>query len=251
MLSLHGKTVLIAGASSGVGALAAQLCGQRGAHVIAHFNRDRGGAERATADITPDRKRLIQGDPAVPRSMNRVWGEALAWRNRVDVLINNVATLGPSASVEDGEDSWDQVWDLTLRVNVLTPVRLIRHAVRHFRAAGGGIVITIASCSAERGAQTAGAIATAASQAALRSATQTVARTSAVHGVLAYVIAPDSDAVLSSAAARAERDVMLRWDDPEDHLAASARLAAFLAAGQVRHLTGATLDVNGANYVRG
>lgn len=249
MLPLHGKTVLVAGASSGAGALAAQLCGLRGAHVIAHFNRDRSGAERATADITPDRKRLIQGDPAVPRSMNRVWGEALAWRNRVDVLINNVASLGPSAGIEDGEDTWDQVWDLTLRVNVLTPVRLIRHAVRHFRAAGGGVVITIASCSAERGAQTGGAIATAASQAALRSATQTVARTHAGHGVLAYVIAPDSDALVSST--RLEPTLTKHWEDRDDQLAASARLAAFLAAGQVRHLTGATLDVNGATYVRG
>jgi len=247
MLPLSGKTILIAGASSGAGALAARVCGERGAHVIAHFNRDRAGVDAATAAIASDRKRLIQGDPAVPRSMNRVWGEALAWRNRIDVLINNAAGLGPSASIEDGEDAWDQVWDLTLRVNVLTPVRLVRHAVRHFRAAGGGVVITLSSCSAERGTGNAGAIAYAASQAALRAATQTVARTSADHGVFAYVIATDTAALTARAGAAAAN---VRASGAVGTLEATARLAAFLATGRCRHLTGATLDVNGASYVR-
>ena len=39
---------------------------------------------------------------------------------------------------------------------------------------------------------------------------------------------------------------MREWVPPED----VAALVAFLASGRVRHLTGATLDVNGASYIR-
>jgi NAD(P)-dependent dehydrogenase (short-subunit alcohol dehydrogenase family) len=39
---------------------------------------------------------------------------------------------------------------------------------------------------------------------------------------------------------------MREWVSPED----IADLVAFLASGKTRHLTGATLDVNGASYVR-
>jgi NAD(P)-dependent dehydrogenase (short-subunit alcohol dehydrogenase family) len=56
----------------------------------------------------------------------------------------------------------------------------------------------------------------------------------------------DSAAVLGGEAAVTAGLAMGEWVPPED----VAEVIAFLAQGRVRHLTGATIDVNGASYVR-
>jgi NAD(P)-dependent dehydrogenase (short-subunit alcohol dehydrogenase family) len=225
---LTGKTVLITAASEGVGASTARVFGERGARVIAHFEHDRAGAEAAIGNIADERKFLVQGDLVQLDTMTRLWREALAWQDRIHVLVINCPDSGPAGGIDEDQDIWDRAWDLAMRGNVLSPVGLIRHAVRHFRASGGGIVLTMSNWSAMRGADTERAIAVAATHAALRATTQTVARTCAHDNVLAYVVAPGGPV-------------------PAGEI---ARLAAFLASGKCRHLTGATIDVNGASYVR-
>ena len=95
----------------------------------------------------------------------------------------------------------------------------------------------------------------AASKAALRNLTQTIARNYAKDGVLAYVVAPGivrTPMAEISAEARGGIDkvhaalAMGEMVPPEE----VAELVAFLATGTCRHLTGATLDMNGASYVR-
>jgi NAD(P)-dependent dehydrogenase (short-subunit alcohol dehydrogenase family) len=56
----------------------------------------------------------------------------------------------------------------------------------------------------------------------------------------------DSAAVLGGEAAVSAGLAMGEWVPPEE----VAEVIAFLARGHVRHLTGATIDVNGASYVR-
>jgi NAD(P)-dependent dehydrogenase (short-subunit alcohol dehydrogenase family) len=255
MDDLRGKTVLLTGASKGIGAATARLLGEAGAHVIAHFRTDRAGAEAATAHIPEERKLLLQADFASDSALDGLWDASLAWRGRLDVLVNNAATMAWTGGIDDDDVTWDSVWTETLRVNVMAPVRLMRHAVRHFRKHGGGILITVSSWVAQRGASNPRTIAYAASKAAVRAATQTIARGYAKDGVLAYIIAPGvvrtrmsesfaatqgGEAVVTAGLAMGE------WVPPED----VGNLVVFLATGRSRHLTGATLDVNGASYVR-
>ena len=89
-----------------------------------------------------------------------------------------------------GDEAWDRVWAETLQVNVLAPARLLRNAVRHFRERGGGTVITVSSWAAQRGSTNPDTIAYAASKAAIRAATQTIARGCAKDNILAYIVAP-------------------------------------------------------------
>ena len=58
-IDLSGKTILLTGASKGIGAATAAILGEAGAHVVAHYGSDRAGAEAATAAIPAERLSLI------------------------------------------------------------------------------------------------------------------------------------------------------------------------------------------------
>jgi NAD(P)-dependent dehydrogenase (short-subunit alcohol dehydrogenase family) len=251
---LAGKVVLLTGASGGIGSVTARALGAAGADLIGHYRSDRAGAEAAVAGIPAERCLLLQGDLTAPGSSRALWREAIAWQGSIDAVVVNAAMLARTPF--DGPDEqWDEGWAETMRVNVVEPASLAREAVAHFRARGGGTLITISSWAAQAGSALSQVPAYAASKAAIRNLTQTIARNYAKDGVLAYVVAPGivrTPMSEISAEARGGIDkvhaalAMGEMVPPEE----VAELVAFLATGTCRHLTGATLDMNGASYVR-
>ncbi|WP_439545867.1 SDR family NAD(P)-dependent oxidoreductase [Sandarakinorhabdus sp.] len=254
-VDLTGKTILLTGASKGIGAATAAILGAAGAHVVAHYGSDRAGAEAATAAIPPERLLLVQADLADLDAVEALWDAALAWRGRIDVLVNNAAVMDFSGGIDAPLEIWDAVWDAALTVNVKAPSRLMRRAVQHYLSEGGGAVISIGSWAAQRGVTNPATIAYGASKAAIRAATQSIARAYARQKILAYVITPGvvrtrlseqfaatngGEAAVSATLASGE------WVTPDE----LGRLVAFLASGAVPQLSGATLDVNGASYIR-
>ena len=255
MLDLADKTILVTGASKGIGASIIGALGREGAHVIGHYGSDEAGAKLATAGIPAERVKLLAADLAKPGAAARLWGEALAWRGRIDVLVNNAAIMAFEGGFEDPDEVWDKVWAETLQINVKAPADLFRGAVRHYRQAGGGTIITISSWNAQRGSTNPITIAYAASKAAVMASTKTIARAYAKENILAYIVAPgvvrtrlseNFAATQGGEAAVTASLAMGEWVPPGD----IAELVAFLATGRCRHLSGATLDVNGASYVR-
>ncbi|MDJ0950432.1 MAG: SDR family oxidoreductase [Alphaproteobacteria bacterium] len=255
MLDLTDKTILVTGASKGIGAAIVAELGRQGAHVIAHYGSDRTGAEAATAAISDDRKHLVAADLATEDGARTLWRAAIGWQGRIDVLVNNAAMMAFEGGIDDPEPVWDKVWADTMQVNVKAPADLLREAVRHYRQAGGGTIITVSSWNAQRGSTNPVTIAYAASKAATMASSKTIARAYAKENILVYIIAPGvvrTRLSESFAATQGGEDAvtaglaMGEWVPPGD----VAGLVAFLATGRCRHLTGATLDVNGATYVR-
>lgn len=254
MHDLNGKTALVTGASKGIGAAIARRLGESGAHVIAHYNSDEAGAREATSGLDENRRALIRADLGDPDGAVRLWSEALAWRGRIDVLVDNAAVLRRSP-LDAPDPEWKDAWAEVLQTNVVSATTLMRDGVRHFREVGGGVLIVLSSWNAQRGSSLLDLIAYAASKAAVKAAAQTLAHAHAAEGVLVYVIAPGVvDTQMSVDAARdngGEEAVtaslaMHEWVPPGE----IGDLAAYLATGACRHLTGATLDVNGAAYLR-
>ena len=106
-----------------------------------------------------------------------------------------------------------------------------------------------------RGVTNPATIAYGASKGAIHAATKTIARAYAREGILAYTIAPGvvrtrlSEQFAATAGGEEQINKTLamgEWVPPAE----IADLAAFLATGKARHLSGATLDMNGASYIR-
>jgi len=248
------KTILLTGASGGIGSVTAQELLRRGAHVIAHYAHDRADAEQACAGAPNERWTAIQADLSVRGGARALWRDAFAWRERIDTVVVNAATM-PETPLDGTDEQWDEGWERTLRVNVLEPASLVREAVNHFKDTGGGTLIGLSSWAAERGSAIPQLTAYAASKAAIRNLLQTIARNHARDGVLAYVVAPGIVRTPLSEISATYRGGI---DAVNAALAMGAmvepievaRTIAFLAAGEVPNLTGATLDVNGASHIR-
>lgn len=251
MIDLTGKIVLVTGASRGIGAVTVQSLLRAGATVIAHTGRTAQGNGALAEEFGADRLLTLGGDLSGGGEAQRLFQEAVAWQGQVHVLVNN-AGIAPSASVDDPLDEWTRAWRDTLQVNLFSVADLCREALLHFRTCGGGTIINIASRAAFRG-DTPQAMHYAASKGGVIALTRSIARGFAHEGVLAYAVAPGwvqtdmAQAYLLEHKAEIARDLPLGGAAPPEEVATTV---VFLASGLVRHLTGATLDINGASYVR-
>jgi NAD(P)-dependent dehydrogenase (short-subunit alcohol dehydrogenase family) len=250
---LDGRTILLTGASGGIGSATARVLLERGAHLVAHYGSSREGAE-AACEQAPERCLLVAADLSQPGSARELWREALAWRGRVDVVILN-AGVAIATPFDGSDEDWEAGWEATLRINVREPASLARAALPHFVEQGGGILIAIGSWAAQRGSALPSHSVYAASKAALQNLIQSIARNHTRDGVLAYVVAPGivrTPMSQISAAARGGIDALNAMLPMGEMVppAEVATLIAFLATGACRHLTGATLDLNGAANIR-
>ncbi len=198
---------------------------------------------------------MLQADQGNPGEIDALWTKALAWKGRVNCTVLNAAILLDKGGIDDPIDVWEDSWDRQWRVNVQGPTRLMRHAVAHYLEHRGGVLVTISSWAAQRGVTNPRMIAYAATKAAVKAAAQTIARGYAKADILSYIVAPGVVRTRMSedfAALQGGEDkvtatlAMGEWVPPSD----VAELVAFLATGKLKHLSGATLDVNGATYVR-
>ncbi|PZP17932.1 MAG: 3-oxoacyl-ACP reductase, partial [Kocuria rhizophila] len=110
-------TILLTGASRGIGAAARTTLAARGCTVIGQSTA--GGDGLLAADFT---------DPAAP---GQLWDAALEQAGgRVDVLVNN-AGLFRAAPLDIADAEWSAAWGETLRINLDSAAELSRRAVRH------------------------------------------------------------------------------------------------------------------------
>ncbi len=252
---LHGKTILVTGASKGIGRAIAERLVAEGARVVAHYGRDEEGARAALSKAPPERAVLVGADLSAPGGADALMREAIAATGGLHGFVNNAAVMRFDGGIDDDDAAWDRVWAETMQVNVLSAARLLRSAVHHFRERGGGEIVGISSWAAQKGVTNPRTIAYAASKAAFKAALQTVATGYARDGIRTYIVAPgvvDTQMSRDFAESQGGRAVV------EDRLAMGAfvppeeiaALTAFCLSGQAKHLSGGTIDINGASYVR-
>lgn len=252
MIDLKNKTVLVTGASRGIGAAIVRVCVAAGANVVIHYGQARDRAEALAAELGADRCLLLAADLTDPASQPQLWADACAWKGNIDVLVNN-AGIFEGVAVDAPYDEWCAVWNKTMQVNMSATANLCRDAIGHFKGQGGGIIINVTSRAAFRGDDP-DFMHYAASKAAVVALTRSIARGFAPDGILAYVVAPGFTRTEMAEAFVAEygedaatANIPLgKMATPEE----VAHMVAFLATGLVPSGTGSVMDINGASYVR-
>ena len=252
MNDLAGRTVLVTGGSRGIGAAIARAVAEAGAKVLLHYAKSREAAEAIRSEIGPSSCHLVATDLSHPDAATTLWQRALAVAPRIDVLVNNAGIFEP-ASVDTTMPDWQRTFAHIMQVNLTAPAELCKLAIQHFRGSGGGRIINIASRAAHRG-DAPDQWAYAASKGALVALTKTIARGFAKDNVLAFSVAPGFTETEMAYAGTTEADVQrILAEIPLGSMASPEEvgaLVAFLCSDKVRHMTGATFDINGASYVR-
>ena len=233
-------TVLLTGSSRGIGAAARIALGNRGCTVIGHSTA--GGDGMIAADFT---------EPGAPQML---WEQALEMAGgRIDVVVNNAGLFDPNP-LNSADIRWLDGWEDTLRINLTAAAQLSRFAVQHWLGAKTrGRLVHVASRAGHRGDSPAHWH-YAAAKGGMLALHKTIARAYAADGILSYAIAPGftdtamaGDYLASRGGPALLKDIPLgKVAEPEE----IATLVAFCALDAPPSLTGATLDANGASYVR-
>jgi NAD(P)-dependent dehydrogenase (short-subunit alcohol dehydrogenase family) len=145
-LDLGGRTVVLTGATSGIGRHAALEVAGRGATVAA-VGRNEAAGESLVADAAdaPGEVRFHRADLAAQSAVRDLAAELSASHDRLDVLAHNAGL-----SAGDRRESPDGI-ELTLAVNHLAPYLLTHELADRLRADGGGRVVVTASALEARG----------------------------------------------------------------------------------------------------
>src|SRR4051794_38535318 len=179
-MRLEGRTALVTGGASGIGAATARRLAAEGA-AVAVGDVDAEGARAVAAEIDGFAAALDVTDTAsVGRGVAAV-ADALG---PVDVLVNNAGTDRFAFFVHTDEALWDHVLAVNLR-----GVLACTHAVlgsMHER--GGGIIVNVASEAGRVGSQ--GSATYSAAKAGVIGFTKAIARESARFGVRCNAVAP-------------------------------------------------------------
>ncbi|ABM07210.1 MULTISPECIES: SDR family oxidoreductase [Micrococcaceae] len=138
--TFSGKTVLITGASQGIGLAAAEHFLKEGANVV--------GVSREPADMASttstnaDHFLHISADLSLPGTPGTAVRQALQRFGGIDVLVNNAGAV----AVRKGFlDATDEMWESTMELNFMGYVRMSREVLPHMLEAGSGSIIHVGS----------------------------------------------------------------------------------------------------------
>jgi 3-oxoacyl-[acyl-carrier protein] reductase len=144
-LGLRGKVAIVGGASQGIGFAIARLLAAEGADV-AMVARKAEPLAQAVAQVAAQnggRAFAVPADIRKAADCERIVGSACEHFGRLDILVNNdgAPPLGLLAEFDD------TAWQRAIEQNLMSVVRLSRHALAPLRAAGGGCIVNIAALS--------------------------------------------------------------------------------------------------------
>jgi short-subunit dehydrogenase len=182
--AFNDRTVVITGASAGIGLACARQFAQAGANVVA-VARGAAELERTRAELARLGPTLaIAADVADPAAPERIVSGALAQFGAIHVLVNNAGMHARGAfGDQDGDDLAAMV-----DVNLRAPIVLTRRALPHLVASGRGAVVNVASLAGK--VPTAGGVVYSATKFGLRAFSMALADELRGTGVTVSCVSP-------------------------------------------------------------
>lgn len=152
-MRLKDKTALITGAGSGIGRETALLFAREGAAVVAADVNDAGGRETVgLVEKEGGRAVYVHADVSAAADCEAMVAAAENAFGRLNVLFNNAGIM--HSADDDAVATSEEVWELTMRINLKGVFLGCKFGVPALRRAGGGSIINTASFVAHLGAAT-------------------------------------------------------------------------------------------------
>ena len=238
------KTVLITGASGGIGQAMAMAFAQAGYAVAVHCR-----SQKQAAQMLKDRVLALGQDCEVfcadltkREDADTLCREVLARFGRVDVLVNNAGAAEEILFSDVEEEHWDYILDCNLK----SAYRMIHGLLPAFYRQQGGVILNVSSVWGQVGAACEAVYS--AAKAGLIGLTKALAKELALSGIRVNCIAPGGiDTPMNAGYTGEEMEQfcnsipMGRLGRPEEVAAA----AVFLASDSAGYITGQVLGVNG------
>ena len=257
-LGLKGKIAVVAASSKGLGKATAQTLAREGALVTVN------GRDAVTLKATADGIRAetgadvieIVGDMTNPDDVTRLINETVEKRGGLDILVCN-AGGPPSGTFSNFPE--DQPWLDAVNLNLMSTLRLMRAAIPHLEARGGGSITNIVSTSVKQ--PIGHLILSNTARTAVIGLAKSVSLEYAEKNIRVNNVCPGStltDRITSLAKNRAEKSgrsqeeilaedaaaiPMGRLGTPEEF----ANVVVFMASPAAAYVTGTTLQVDGGN----
>lgn len=251
-MTFSGKSVIVTGATSGIGRAAAEAFGREGASVVLVGRSESGLTDAAAAVRAAGGKPTpCRADVTADDSPDRIVKTALDAFGGIDVVVNAAGVIASGAL----EATTDDVWDRMMAVNARAPFRLMRAALPHLIARKGAVV-NVSSVNGLRSFP--GVLAYCVSKSAVDHLTRCAAIELAPLGVRVNAVNPGvtvtnlhrrsgmDEAQYAAFLERSKTTHPLgRPGRPED----SAEMILFLASDKASWMTGETIPIDGGRHL--
>ena len=247
-MKLQNKSVVVTGASSGMGKAIVELFAGEGANVVAVARR----AERL-ADLVeslkdaPGKVVAYAGDVSKREDCEGMIDCAVKEFGKLDVLVNNAGVMDDMAPIAEASD---EKYEYVFKINVYGPMAAMRKACQVFLEQGsGGNIINVSSVGSMH--QAAGPV-YGASKAALNAMSRNTAYMYKNEGIRCNVIAPGGIKTEIGAAmgmpnmnGYSRLQGVLQLSPPQGEASDIANAALFLASDDSAYISGVIMPVDG------
>ena len=247
-MELLGKTALVTGGTSGIGAATARVLAEAGANVVV-AGRDEGAARELCHEISgADRQATyVLGDVVDPAFAASAVSDAETLFGGLHVLVNAAGAIVRGTVEETSDDEWNRM----LSVNVTGTFFMSRAAIPALRRSGGGSIVNLGSTVGLVGCPNLAAYC--ASKGAIVNLTRAMALDHAHESIRVNAVCPgavDTPMLVSGRGGTLPDEVReaSRASIPQRWLPGPIEIAnaiAFLASDRSRHVTGTALPVDG------
>ena len=234
------KTVLITGASRGIGAEIAKAFAEAGYNIVINYNTSKEQAEALAKKING---LAIKADVSNQEEVEQMFAQALKKFTKIDVLVNNAGVAFKQMICDTSLQDWQKVLDINLTGTFLASKCALKDMMY-----SGGKIINVSSVFGLSGASCEGAYS--AAKAGVIGLTKSMAKEYA--NVCVNCVCPGAiDTNMNNNLTKEEKQELIE-EIPAGRLGTSeevAKTVLFLASDAADYITGQVISINGGMYI--